>query len=154
MAQANCVADHRLWTCHACIGLAENLQAGIVVQSEWGNRICSLTKDDQTDAIVGSLADKLADHLLDGIDAARTLAVRSAKVGSLHRLRDVERQHQITSGFDLLNGMFDELRPREREHHEAPAHWSDNLLQPVRPGNDGSGARREAEALADVFEER
>src|SRR5580700_8733462 len=151
--EANGIADHGLRTSHAGVGLAEDLKAGVVIERERCDGISGLSKHNQADTVALALADEVADHLLYRVDAAHAFAFGRQEIRCLHRLRDVERQHQVTARLYFLYGWFDELRACEREKDQAPADGREEFLQPVCFGNDRARFRSETKVRADVVEE-
>src|SRR5579871_629682 len=91
--QSNCVANHSLRACHACVSVGKNLQARIMVEGKGCYGVSGLAEDDQSDAVVLTLTYEFADDLLYSIDAPHAFAVGCAKVWGFHRLRDVECKH-------------------------------------------------------------
>src|SRR6202020_2756199 len=111
--------------------LAEYFEIRIVIKRERSDRIGGLPEDDQPDAIILALANKLAHHLLHSIHATRALAVGHEKVGGLQRPRNIEREHQITCRLDFLYRRLDELRTRQRENYKPPADRCQDFPHPV-----------------------
>jgi hypothetical protein len=87
--------------------------------SAWHYRIRSLPEDDRPDSVVLSSSNELIHNLLHGVDTPHTFAIRTAKIGCLHRLRNIKCQHQVAPGLDLPDRRFNKLWPRKSNREQA-----------------------------------
>ncbi len=60
-----------------------------MIKGERGHRIRRLAEDNEAYLVVRASPDKVAYHLLDGIDTSHAPAIGVQKVWGLHRLRNV-----------------------------------------------------------------
>ena len=93
----------------------------------WSNqswsRVSDLTigrgrKGDETDAVVGTLLNKLGDDRLDHLDAVDTRVI-DREIERLHRAGDVEPQNDVDSVRRDFGAVVGTLRPSQSDDHES-----------------------------------
>ncbi len=99
-----------------------------MIQRERYLRIGCGPKYDNSDPVTDALLDKTVYHLFHGLNARYTFTGRRDEVRRFHGLRDIESEHKIASGLDLLNGPFNEDGPGEGKYSEAPTDRCKDLL--------------------------
>ena len=94
-------------------------------------RVGAAAKQDQADTVALAPGNKVLHHLFDRAQTVDLVAVGVGKVSGLHRLRDIDGEHQVAYRLLMLNGLFHQHRTGNGHHQQCPYQQVEHQLPVV-----------------------